>query len=311
MLHIFLGQLQSKYHGLGYLNSDPLEFVHRYEDPWDQEAVALIAALLAYGNVTQIRRSVQGVLNRIHDVAPRGPAQFVRNLHKPAFRAAATRRFADFVHRFNRGPDVILIFEVLNRSWREHGSLGAHFMKHLDPRHPHIGIGLDGLIDDWREWAAQWRKEPSFSYFLTAPRDGSCCKRWCMFLRWMGRRDQLDPGLWGRQGKLSGGFPKNRFLRPDQLVIPLDTHTGRISQYLGLTSRRSLNWKAALEVTDSLRRCDPRDPVRYDFAISRLGILDLCQRKFRREICAKCDLLRACKYAAGAGTGIHVEERVE
>ena len=79
--------------------------------------------------------------------------------------------------------------------------------------------------------------------------------------------------------------------------MPLDTHTGRISQYIGLTKRKSLNWKAAVEITERLRDCDSEDPVRYDFALARLGILELCQRRFRVEICRDCDLLRVCRFA--------------
>jgi uncharacterized protein (TIGR02757 family) len=118
-----------------------------------------------------------------------------------------------------------------------------------------------------------------------------------MFLRWMGRRDRLDLGLWMKGSALAGGFPEGRALRSDQLIIPLDTHTGRISQYLALTSRKSLGWKAAVEVTEALRVCNSDDPVRFDFALSRLGILDLCRRSYRVEICRKCDLLKVCQFA--------------
>jgi endonuclease III len=79
--------------------------------------------------------------------------------------------------------------------------------------------------------------------------------------------------------------------------MPLDTHTGRISQYIGLTRRKSLGWKAACEITDRLRECDAEDPVKYDFALARLGILDLCKRSYRAEICEKCELRPACKFA--------------
>src|SRR6185312_11076188 len=103
------------------------------------------------------------------------------------------------------------------------------------------------LIAQWRTWTreAGARRNESFEYLLTSPEDGSCCKRWCMFLRWMGRSDSVDPGLWTQSGPLAGSFPEGRSLKASQLVIPLDTHTGRISQYLELTDRKSLNWKAA------------------------------------------------------------------
>jgi uncharacterized protein (TIGR02757 family) len=294
-LGLFLDRLHTKYNQVEYLGSDPLEFAHRYTDPWDQEVVALLGAVLAYGNVKQIRRSVQNVLTRIHSTAE-SPQAFVRSLAEPSSRKLAAKSMQGFVHRFNRGEDIFLLLELVERSWREHGSVGAHFLKYLEPEHVDITQALNSLIADWRKWASGL-EGPTFSYLLTAPRDGSCCKRWCMFLRWMGRKDLLDLGLWTAQSPLAKTFPLGRALRADQLVIPLDTHTGRISQYLGLTHRKSLNWRAALEVTASLRRCHGLDPVRYDFAMSRLGILDLCQKKYRVEICENCDLRTVCKFS--------------
>lgn len=301
-LQKFLNQLHGRFHAIGYLESDPLEFVHHYTDPWDQECVALLAALLAYGNVKQIRRSVADLLARIHSVAE-GPADFVRRLGEPrpsrSFNAKADAVLRGFVHRFNVGEDLGALLRLLSRSWREHGSLGAHFLSFLEPSAPHIGDALTGLIAEWRTWIADDRVPPpeSFGYLLTSPASGSCCKRWCMFLRWMGRKDALDPGLWTRGSGLSQTFPNKRALRSSQLILPLDTHTGRISQYLGLTPRKSLGWLAALEITEALRACDPADPTRYDFALSRLGILDLCQRTYRREICTECDLIEVCQLA--------------
>lgn len=295
----FLDPLYLRFQRPEYLSSDPLEFVHQYEDAWDQETVALVSALLAYGNVKQIRRSVADFLARVATVAP-GPSDFVRSLAKPEGVRAARSALNGFVHRFNVGEDLLILLVLLQRSWSEYGSLGAHFLTGLESNAPHIGPALEKLIAEWRSWAARpLKSHPSANYFFTSPADGSCCKRWCMFLRWMGRRDALDPGLWTKGSGLSATFPPSRSLRPDQLVIPLDTHTGRISQYLGLTERKSLNWRAALEVTRSLKSCDSNDPVKYDFAISRMGILDLCQKAFRVEICRNCELVSACRFARG------------
>ena len=298
-LQKLLGNLQQSFHQEHYLSSDPLEFVHRYEDPFDQEAVALLAALLAYGNVKQIRRSVQEALDRIETLAP-SPQLFVRGLAQSLRRKAARSAFLGYTHRFNIGADLVLLFTLLGRSWNEHGSMGAHFMAGLEPTMPDVGGALNAFVRQWRSWAQQIdpdTAEGSFSYLLTSPEHGSCCKRWCMFLRWMGRKDAIDPGIWTCSGSLAGTFPEGKFLKASQLVIPLDTHTGRISQYLELTQRKSLNWLAALEVTKSLKECDPADPTRYDFALARLGILDLCQRKYRKHICEQCQLLTGCRFA--------------
>ncbi|MDR3607339.1 MAG: TIGR02757 family protein [Oligoflexia bacterium] len=309
-----LDRLYSRYHRVEFLGSDPLEFPHRYSDPWDREAVALLAAVLAYGNVKQIRRSVEAALERIHRAgqeAQTSPRAWVAGLSQAEGLTQARSVFKSFVHRFNGGTDIVILFGLLSRSWKEHGSLGAHFVSHLDPAAPDITVALNGLMADWRSWLktdpalrALARSSPSHSYFLTAPSEGSCCKRWCMFLRWMGREERgsaherLDLGLWAPGSELADKtFPAGKALHPSQLVIPLDTHTGRISQYIGLTRRKTLNWLAAREVTEALRLCDPQDPTKYDFALARLGILSLCRRSYRSEICSQCDLLEACRFA--------------
>jgi uncharacterized protein (TIGR02757 family) len=118
--------------------------------------------------------------------------------------------------------------------------------------------------------------------FLADPARGAACKRLNLFARWMVRPDDgVDLGLFAPA-------------RPDQLVIPLDTHVARISRYLGLTTRGTVDWRMAAEVTAALRRFCPRDPVRYDFALSRLGILNACPRRADPRRCRGCLLLPGC-----------------
>jgi uncharacterized protein (TIGR02757 family) len=299
-LRSLLDPLFEKYHRVEFLGSDPLEFAHRYEDPWDQEFVALLSAVLAYGNVRQIRKSVEDLLYRIAGQAS-SPSALLRSLDGPALdrvRQEAWRRSVDsFVHRFNVGSDFYAFTRLLARSWTEHGSFGGHLAAYLAPEDRNFGEALSHVFDDWEKWRRELglKTEKSFGYLMTPPRVGSTCKRWCMLLRWMGRKDELDLGLWMAGSPLLPS--RSPGIRSDQLVMPLDTHTGRISQYIGLTERRSLNWKAAVEITDRLRECDAEDPVRYDFALARLGILDVCQRRFRVEICLQCDLLPVCRFA--------------
>ncbi|MGK5087259.1 TIGR02757 family protein [Bdellovibrionota bacterium FG-2] len=273
-LEEFLRENENRFHRSEFLSSDPLEFVHHYKSPWDQEPVALIAALLAYGNVVQIRHSIRDVLGRIERIAIT-PSQFVRSLSHEAGLQAAAKCFEGFVHRFNRGPEVLALFKTLNLIWTEHGSLGARFVRDLSPHSAVHSVedvstfesALNSLISEIRA------REPALakSHFLTAPQDGSCCKRWCMLLRWMGRRDGIDLGLWTQGSEL---VRNKGFLSAAQLVIPLDVHVGRISRNLRLTQRKTLDWKAALEVTAALRKVDPTDPVRFDFSLARIGIVD-------------------------------------
>jgi uncharacterized protein (TIGR02757 family) len=290
-----LDPLFQKYNRREFLGSDPVEFPHRFSDPWDQEAVALFSAVLAYGNVTQIRKSVEDLLLRIQSLGL-SPAEMIRSLATGKGERAWREAAHGFVHRFNVGEDFVLFSLLLSRSWERHGSFGAHLVSHTAHDAKDFGEGLSKVFEDWASWRKDFKAAPeSFSYLLTSPSQGSACKRWCMLTRWMVRKDAIDLGLWSAGSKL---LPVgSRGLHAGQLVMPLDTHTGRISQYLGLTERKVLGWKAAVEITERLRECDPNDPVKYDFALARLGILDVCQLRFRVEICMGCDLVQVCRFA--------------
>ena len=300
-LEPFLQKVQARYHRLEWVHSDPIEFVLRFEDPWDQEAVALVSAQLAYGNVKQIRKSIQGWLDRIQAVTP-SPASWVR---EGVWSPQKSRVLDDFVHRIHRGSDLLVLSRLQSKSWAQWGSLGAHLVSNLSSDAQNFAEALNAVLAQWQEWLREesGQKKPSRSvqHFLASPDQGSCCKRWCMLLRWMGRKDEVDPGLWMKGSPLlqhlGVSVSAGKGLQPCQLVMPLDTHVGTISQYLGLTDRKSLNWRAAVEITDRLREVSPEDPVRYDFALARLGILDLCQKKFVKDICGNCMLLSACRLA--------------
>jgi uncharacterized protein (TIGR02757 family) len=260
------------YHRPDHLTTDPLLFLHRYTDVLDQEAVSIPAALLAYGNVKVILKSAEDAINRMTRLGG-SPSGFIRQLRDPEFSRTADLGFRSFVHRFTRGKDLMRVFRLLADSWHAYGSLGAHFVRGLRADAPNAGEALDRLIRDWKSQAGI-----RSNYLLTAPSDGSCCKRWVMLLRWMGRKDSIDPGLWVSHG-----------LRSDQLLFPLDTHTGRISIELGLTRRRSLGWEAVLEVTEALKKFDPSDPARFDFALCHMGKARIWRSRSRRGSERECD----------------------
>ena len=118
-------------------------------------------------------------------------------------------------------------------------------------------------------------------FFFPDPAAGSACKRWNLYLRWMVRCDALDFGLW-------------RGIPTDRLVIPTDTHIHRIARRLGLTRRRTGDWRAAREITDALARFDSRDPVRFDYALCRIGILDICRPSPSLSRCQDCPVQEPC-----------------
>lgn len=290
----FLNSIFDTYHHPKYFESDPIDFVHHYSDYHNQELVAILSSLLAYGNVKQIRRSVSNLLERLSRIPQEreanAPSSLIWQWDSPSIQTQVKKELNGFVHRFNRDEDLLELFRLIHLSWKRFGSVGKHFSSHLSTDDATIERPLALFIQDWRSWSSSAKLKSSFGYLLTSPADGSCCKRWCMLLRWMGRKDEIDPGLWQTP---EGG----QKLNPAQLIIPLDTHVGRIARYLGLTDRLTLNWKTALEVTANLKKLDPADPTRYDFALARLGILDLCSRKYQKEVCQKCQLLQVCRYA--------------
>ena len=250
------------------IEPDPLQLVLRYDDPRDQEVAGLIAAAFAYGRADIIVKNIGAVLEQMTP----SPYGYLRTFDP----REATRRFAGFAHRFHKTADLVSFLGCIAR----HESLGALFEKCYDASDADIGPSLSRFVGRLLQGAAT---APSVRYLLTSPEDGSACKRMNLYLRWMIRRTAPDLGLW-------------TFVDPAKLVVPLDTHVHRISTFLGLNDRKSADWKAARAITDRLAAFDATDPVRYDFALCRLGILDLCSRKQRKEQCDVCLLRDACRF---------------
>lgn len=265
-----------------YLSSDPLMFPRRYNEPADIEVAGLICAALAYGRVAMIRRNIQ----RILDPMGKHPARYVRRFDA----AKGLSDFSDFSHRFNRGDDIVLLLHYMRQMMELEGSIGGFFRAGYDPDAPDIGGSLTGFVERALalDCAPVYRKgvlpaKAGVRYFFPSPAGGSACKRLNLYLRWMVRRDDgLDFGLWD-------------FVRPSQLIIPLDTHVARICRLIGLTDRKSPGWSMAVEITENLKKLDPDDPIKYDFAICRLGILDKCPATPLPHKCAACEINSLCE----------------
>jgi uncharacterized protein (TIGR02757 family) len=253
------------------IEPDPLQLVLRYDEPLDQEVAGLIAAAFAYGRADIIVANIGVVLSRMKP----SPFRYLRTFD----RKEAAKHFAGFAHRFHKTPELVELLQCIANVICEHGSIGALFEKCYDVDAPDIAPSLSRFV------TVTLGSDPDVTlrYLLTNPEDGSACKRMNLYLRWMVRRTPPDLGLW-------------TFVDPAKLVIPLDTHVHRIATFLGLSERKSGDWKAARALTDNLARLDPADPVRYDFALCRLGILDLCSRKQRKENCDVCLLRDVCRF---------------
>jgi uncharacterized protein (TIGR02757 family) len=161
-----------------------------------------------------------------------------------------------FKHRFTTGSEVAALLIGVKRTIVEHGSLEALFADGMKKSHDTVLPGLELFVERLRASAGG---PAACRTLLSSPADGSACKRLNLYLRWMVRRDRVDPGPWHR-------VPRAK------LVVPLDTHMFRIARALGMTRRRQANLATAVEITQAFARHAPRDPVRYDFCLTRLGI---------------------------------------
>ncbi|MFA6434518.1 MAG: TIGR02757 family protein [Elusimicrobiales bacterium] len=227
-----------------FIHPDPLEFVYRYETAGDREAAGFIAAALAYGNVTQILKSVEKVL------APMGAAP-VRWLLKstPGEIAGA---FSSFKHRFTTGRELAVFLINMKTALKKHRTLESFFLKHYRPAEETLAGAIYTFVNDFNRSACAPTLTP-------CPEKKSSFKRLNLFLRWMVRRDAVDPGVW-------------KEIPPSRLIIPLDTHMFQTAKKMGLTARSDTSMKTALEITAAFRKVSPLDPVRYDFCLTREGI---------------------------------------
>ncbi|MBW3565696.1 MAG: TIGR02757 family protein [Acidobacteria bacterium] len=265
---------------ISHLSPDPLEAVRDFDDPLDQETAGLIAAAFAYGRADIALRNVRGILGRMSP----GPYLFLANGLSPR---VAGRIFRGFSHRFHKTADLVALLTRVSLAIRSSGSLGARFREGFDPFEPDVSGSLSRFV---QSILAERSNPPrSLRYLLSDPRDGSACKRMNLYLRWMVRREEPDLGLW-------------TFVDPAKLLMPVDTHVHRIATFLGLIDRKSADLETARQLTSKFSAMSPDDPVRYDFAICRMGVLAMCSREKKAEQCRRCLLLDVCRFPAPDAT---------
>lgn len=252
------------------LDHDPLGLVHAYDDPHDREVAGLIAALLAFGSVPVIRRSALKVLAALGE----RPAEGLHSIDPRTLR----RRLRGFRHRVYGEDELYRLLRNARRVREREGSLGTSLARGIEAHEGELLPALAELADALRG------KDPSraMSHLVPDPRGGSACKRLFLYLRWMVRPDDgIDLGVFEE-------------VDPSKLLIPVDTHIHRIARNLRLTSEKTASLRAAIEITEALREFDPRDPVRFDFALCHLGIARDCPSRSVPEICSRCVLRIAC-----------------
>jgi uncharacterized protein (TIGR02757 family) len=278
-----LDQLYRDVDWVARADRDAIRYPLRYADPADREVAALLSACLAYGRVSLFGPRVEWALERM------GPSPFRFIVDFDARRDAP--RFDGFRYRFNRPPDLSAFCLAGRGILREHGSLGAFFAAGFSPTDATVGPALERFVDGFlgADLSAVFpRNRLSYGYrhLFPRPSTGGPCKRLHLFLRWMIRREPPDFGLW-------------RDIPTSALLVPVDTHIEHMARAVGLTRRRSRNWKMAEEITARLRVLDPDDPVKYDFSLCHKRMSGDCPGRRDVVTCAPCGLRPVCRHWRG------------
>ncbi len=259
---------------------DAIRFPLRYEDPADREVVALFAACMAYGRVDLFSPWVEWALERMGN----SPAQFIKGFDL----GTQGHTFDGFRYRFNRARDVVAFCVATRSRLAEHGSLRACFAAGFTPGDGDVGPALERFVDRYlgEDLSAVFpRNRLSYGYrhWFTRPSTGGACKRLLLYLRWMVRREPPDFGLWVE-------------IPPAALLMPVDTHIENMARSIGLTTRRTRNWKMSEEITARLRMLDPQDPVKYDFALCHKRMSGQCLNRRDPSVCEPCRLRPVCHH---------------
>ncbi len=252
----FLDAKVAEFNQPGFIKEDPISVPHRFSLKQDQEITGLWTALISWGQRKTILNSATKLIHWMENE----PYRFMIG-----HREIERKPFLKFVHRTFNGEDACMLIEFFRRYYQDHESLEWAFSHGLAENEVHV----ENALIHFRKTFENYVPEASRTLkHISSPTTGSRCKRLLMFLRWMVRKDHLgvDFGIWQR-------------ISPDQLLIPLDVHVERTARALGLLTRKPIDWKAVLELTENCRQLDPADPVKYDFALFGLGIEQNAQKR--------------------------------
>ncbi len=241
-----LDQIYRTYNSRRWVHPDPLEFLYGYRDPLDREIVGLVASSLAYGRVLQILKSVRFVLEKMGT----SPRDFLASQEEGDLLEA----FRGFKHRFTTAEELVALLLGIRRVTNRFGSLHACFRCGYQDGHDTVLPALSLFVSELSQMC-----KGGGNSLLPRPEKGSACKRLHLYLRWMIRRDRVDPGVW-------------KSIPAHKLIVPLDTHMYRMGVHMKLTRRSAADLCTAVEVTKGFQTICPEDPVRYDFALTRMGM---------------------------------------
>jgi uncharacterized protein (TIGR02757 family) len=252
----FLDKKVDEYNQPFFIANDPISIPHRFTNKQDIEIAGLFAAVLAWGNRTSIINSCDKLLALMDNA----PYDFIMH-----FEEDDLAPFIGFVHRTFNSTDLYHFFMVLKYHYRINGneSLETAFSQWMNKD----DITTENALNGFHHYFFSEKIDPDYPKrtikHIAAPFKKSACKRLNMFLRWMVRHDDkgVDFGIW-----------KN--ISASQLICPIDLHVARVAKRFNLLQRKQTDWLAAVQLTDYLRTLDKKDPVKYDFALFGLGVID-------------------------------------
>ena len=247
----FLNRKVDEYNTVDFIANDPISIPHRFSKKQDIEIAAFFASIFAWGNRTIIINKCKELLQRMDNA----PYDYV--LHH---QESDLERLLHFKHRTFNDTDLLYFIQFFRAHYSNHLSLESAFSGYVNGKYQTIEPALNGFYKYFFSFPPLPERTKKH---IAAPVKNSSCKRLNMFLRWMVRKDNkgVDFGIW-------------KELKPSQLICPIDVHVARVARRFSLLERKQTDWLAALELTHNLRKFDSNDPVKYDFALFGLGVIE-------------------------------------
>lgn len=240
-----LEELVKKYETEEFIKDDPIQFPHRFKKAEDVEIAAFVASLFAYGN----RKIFIKKLDELFKIMDNKPLEYVLSFD--------AKTLNGFNYRFAKDFDVIEVFRILNKLYKKDSGLKKLF--EYGYQKDKTILTMLQIVSDYFYSNIKSDVGQGFYHLIPNPKNGGALKRMNMFLRWMVRKGSVDLGIWN-------------FIPTSELLIPLDVHVARLSREMGLLTRSSNDFKAVIELSENLKKFDPQDPAKYDFAIFGLGV---------------------------------------
>lgn len=241
-------EVYTQYHHREFTMNDPVHWLYSYTNQNDIEVAGIISASLAFGNAKSFNKKISGILSLW-----RSPSRGLLDMSCKDL-ILALRRFR---HRFVDGETMANFLCSIRKVIEEYGSIGSCVYKHYKRCSGELWLTLQSFTDELREFA-----KSRLHFLVPFPNRGGACKRFWLYFRWMVRKDEIDVGCW-------------KFLEPNQLIVPLDTHVYQWAISLQLIFPRPLNAKTAIVLTEVFRQICPEDPLRYDFSLCQSGMLGM------------------------------------